>query len=60
MPTPSLTDFNLDPEQSAPMSGSCADGIDWHGLQYGLDCLRTKDSQLKAKGHIIRQKRLCS
>lgn len=29
--------------------GSCVDGVDWHGLQYGLYCFRTKASQLKAK-----------
>lgn len=32
-----------------PFSGSCVDGIDWHGLQYGLYCFRTKASPLKAK-----------
>lgn len=29
-----------------PFSGGCVDGIDWHGLQYGLYCIRTKASSL--------------
>lgn len=37
------------PNNLHPFSGSCVDGIGWHGLQYGLYCFRTKASPLKAK-----------
>lgn len=37
------------PNNLHPLAGSCVDGIDWYGLQYGLHCFRTKASPHKAK-----------
>ena len=47
MPASKPSSWTLD--NLHPCSGSCVADIDWHGLQYGLYCLRTKASPLKAK-----------